>query len=137
MTEHTLRICARALRELRAQVPFELGTVWVQTEAGTVPAAHVGRPFDLLEGIPFQTGTGLRSWILRTGRSVRIPSKGRGLRAGGLRGVLAIPAEYAGRRVAVVVLGRTETAFTEAEEHAVRRAAQALARSLLEEVRDA
>ncbi len=64
----------RALRDLRAQVPFELGSVWLQTEAGTVPAAYVGCPFDLFEEIPFQMGAGLRSWILGTGRTVRIPS---------------------------------------------------------------
>ncbi len=134
MRERAIRTCQEALRRLRAQVPFELGTVWLRTQTGTLPAAHVGRPLDLLEEFPFRAGTGLRSWILETGRTVRIPTKGRGLRAGALKGFLAVPVEHGGLRVAVVVLGRTEAAFTEHEEEVVRRAAVELARALGAEV---
>ncbi|MDR5708875.1 MAG: GAF domain-containing protein [Armatimonadota bacterium] len=130
MRESALRTCQEALRRLRGEVPFDLGTIWLRTHRGILPAASVGRPLDLLEQIPFRAGMGLRAWILETGRAVRIPSRSRGLRTGSLRGFLAIPAEHAGQRVAVVVLGRAEGAFTDAEERAVQAAAEELARAL-------
>ncbi|MCS7172036.1 MAG: GAF domain-containing protein [Armatimonadetes bacterium] len=130
MRERAVRACREALRRLRAEVPFDLGTVWLRTHAGTIPAVSIGRPLDLLEQIPFQAGMGLRAWILETGQTIRVPSRGRGLRAGSLRGFLAVPAEHAGQRVAVVVLGRVGGVFTEAEERAVRAAAEELARAL-------
>ncbi|MDR7415657.1 MAG: GAF domain-containing protein [Armatimonadota bacterium] len=130
MRENAIRACREVLRRLRFEVPFDLGTVWLRTHEGTVPAATVGPPLDLLEQIPFRTGMGLRTWVLETGRAVRVPSRTRGLRAGSLRGFLAVPAEHAGQRVAVVVLGRTGSAFTDAEEQAVQRAAEELARAL-------
>jgi hypothetical protein len=116
MRENAIRTCREVLRRLRFEVPFDLGTIWLRTHAGTVPAASVGRPLDLLEEIPFRGGRGLRAWVLETGQAVR--------------GVLAVPAEHAGQRVAVVVLGRTGSAFTDAEERAVRRTAEELARAL-------
>jgi len=130
MRENAVRACREVLRRLRFEVPFDLGTIWLRTHAGTVPAASVGRPLDLLEEIPFRGGRGLRAWVLETGQAVRVPTRTRGLRAGSLRGFLAVPAEHAGQRVAVVVLGRTGSAFTDAEERAVRRAAEELARAL-------
>ncbi len=132
MSHAVRRTCEEALSALRELVPFDLGTVWVRGKAGLVPAASVGRPLDLLEEVPFGTGRGLRAWVLETGRCVRVPSRGRGFRGGPLRGFLAVPAEYAGHRVAVVSLGRLEAAFADRDELLVRQHALQLAQTLLE-----
>jgi hypothetical protein len=132
VTPQVLRACEQALCSLRERVPFDLGTVWVRGEDGLVPAASVGRPLDLLEGVPFRVGPGLRAWVLETGRCVRVPSRGRGFRGGALRGFLAVPAEHRGERVAVLSLARLQAAFADEDERRVREAAASLAQTLLE-----
>jgi GAF domain-containing protein len=123
--------CEEALRALQEAVPCELATLWASAGGQLVPAATVGRPLDLLESVPFDTGVGLRAWVFRSGRVVRIPSRGRGFRDGALQGFLAVPVEHQGRRVGVLVLGRTEGAFGEEEEGRVRALAADLAKALV------
>lgn len=127
------RACEQALRDLQAVVRYQLATVWACTDRDLVPAASVGRPLDLVETLPLAGGSGLRAWVLRSGRVVRVPSRGRGFRDGALRGFLAVPLEYAGRRVGVLVLGRTDGAFREEDEHRTRQLAGELARTLVED----
>jgi len=113
-------------------VPCELATLWASAGGQLVPAASVGRPLDLLESVPFGRGVGLRAWVFRSGRVVRIPSRGRGFRDEALRGFLAVPVEHRGRRMGVLVLGRTEGVFGEEEEEQARALAGELAKVLAE-----
>lgn len=125
--------CGELLRGLRAAVPYHAATVWARADRRLVPAASVGRPMDLLEGVPFGEAFGLRAWVLLTGRVVRIPSKkGRGLRDPLLRGFLALPVERDGVRLGVLTLARAAGEFTEEDEQRAREAAGELARVLAE-----
>lgn len=124
--------CERALQTLQALVPYQLGTVWACVGEELLPAASVGRPLDLMESMPLGAGFGLRTWVLHSGRVVRLPRKGRGFRDRALRGFLAVPLEYAGRRLGVLVLARTDGAFGEDEERRTCQLAGQLARTLWE-----
>ncbi|MCS7235326.1 MAG: GAF domain-containing protein [Armatimonadota bacterium] len=125
--------CADVLRGLREAVPFHMATVWTHADGQLVPAAAVGRPLDLLESVPFEQGMGLRSWVYRTGRTVRIPSRGRGFRDSALRGFLAVPVECGPRRLGVLAVARTDGEFTDEDVRRVQEAAGWLAQALVEE----
>lgn len=127
------RACERALQTLQALVPYQLGTVWTCAGGDLVPAASVGRPLDLMESMPLGAGSGLRAWVLHSGRVVRLPSKGRGFRDRALRGFLAVPLEYGGQRLGVLVLARTDGAFGEEDERRTCQLAGELARTLWED----
>lgn len=125
--------CEDVLRGLREAVPFQMATVWIHADGRLVPSAAVGRPVDLLESVPFEQGLGLRSWVYRTGRTVRIPSRGRGFRDSALRGFLAVPLECGRRRLGVLAVARTDAEFTDDEVRRVEEAASRLAVALVQE----
>jgi len=108
---------------LRQLVPHDLGTVWLKGPEGFWAAASVGRPFDLIEEIGFDSGEGLKAWILETGRTVRIPTRGRGFRSDVLRGYLGTPIWREGYPVGVITLGRIGSPFSEEDAERLREVA--------------
>ncbi|MBI4279171.1 MAG: GAF domain-containing protein [Armatimonadetes bacterium] len=104
-----------ALSLTQALIPFELGTVWVKDGDRYRPGASVGRPLDLLEGMSFAGGDGLRAWLIEEGRVVMIPSSSRGFRHETLQGFLAAPMRTEGEPQGAIALGRTADVFTARE----------------------
>lgn len=108
--------CALALDLVGQCVPYELGTLWLRHGEICLPAASVGPPLDLLEGLPLSGGAGLVAWIARTGVPVRIPSASRGFRHETLRAFLGVPLRAGRESQGVIALGHTNRIF-EPHEH--------------------
>lgn len=110
-----LAACDLVLTLLRPIIPFELGTLWLRQGDTYRPCASVGRPIDLLEGMPFSGGSGFAAWIAKAGRPVLVPSASRGFRHETLRSFLGVPVRAGGDPQGVITLGHTSRVF-EAEE---------------------
>jgi GAF domain-containing protein len=125
-SHRVIKACRAALHALRQLVPHDLGTVWLKGPEGFWAAASVGRPFDLIEEIGFASGEGLKAWILEAGRTVRIPTRGRGFRFDVLRGYLGTPIWREGHPVGVITLGRIGSPFSEEDAERLREVAVGL-----------
>lgn len=106
-----LAACEMVLTLLRPIVPYELGTLWLRHGDTYRPGASVGRPFDLMESMPFAGGSGLAAWIAESGRSVLVPSASRGFRQETLRSFLGVPLRAGGEPQGAIALGHTVRVF--------------------------
>ncbi len=99
----------RALDIVRTVVGCHAASLFIyDRETGSlVEAASVGRRVELIEGIPFDMGTGFSAWVAKERRSVLLPEL-RGARPDGCRSFISTPLVARDELIGVMNLGHEE-----------------------------